>query len=159
MYSKPDRSRELEAPYRSRPWIQPVFRLLARLKFVRGTPLDVFGYTGDLQVPDSNRLYVVFVQDNVAVQRSDGSNSLVSFQGYHSAFQFASFVYPDYYVVIPYSRGSVGNAAASWLSDFNNLTLITSREVANAVTNPYVSGFYPGFVDDSLNLIVGQRAV
>jgi indolepyruvate ferredoxin oxidoreductase len=29
------------------PWIQPALRILARLKFLRGTAFDVFGYTGE----------------------------------------------------------------------------------------------------------------
>ena len=29
------------------PWVQPLFRMLARLKFLRGTALDVFGYSQD----------------------------------------------------------------------------------------------------------------
>ena len=32
------------------PWIEPAFRMLARLKFLRGTPLDVFGYTSERQM-------------------------------------------------------------------------------------------------------------
>jgi indolepyruvate ferredoxin oxidoreductase len=31
------------------PWMLTVFRLLAKLKFLRGTAFDVFGYTGDRQ--------------------------------------------------------------------------------------------------------------
>jgi indolepyruvate ferredoxin oxidoreductase len=29
------------------PWLMPVFRALAKLKFLRGTPFDPFGYTAD----------------------------------------------------------------------------------------------------------------
>jgi indolepyruvate ferredoxin oxidoreductase len=32
------------------PWIERAFRILARLKFLRGTPLDVFGYTHERQM-------------------------------------------------------------------------------------------------------------
>jgi len=31
-------------------WIETAFRILARLKFLRGTPLDVFGYTSERQM-------------------------------------------------------------------------------------------------------------
>lgn len=32
------------------PWIERAFRILARLKFLRGTPLDLFGYTHERQM-------------------------------------------------------------------------------------------------------------
>lgn len=32
------------------PWIERAFRILARLKFLRGTPLDVFGYASERQM-------------------------------------------------------------------------------------------------------------
>ena len=41
---------------------------------------------GLVQPPDANRLYVVFVEDNVPVGMSDGSLSRADFLGYHSAF-------------------------------------------------------------------------
>ena len=32
------------------PWLRHGFKLLARLRFVRGTPLDVFGYTQERRI-------------------------------------------------------------------------------------------------------------
>src|SRR5262249_3824628 len=116
--------------------------------------------TGALQAPDSNRLYVVFVQDNVAVQRSYRSTSPANFQGSPSAFLDTDpyLGYHDiHYVVVPYPRGSVGNAAAPWLSDLGNMTLITARELANAVTDPDLHYKAPGFLDDGLVNLDGTK--
>jgi hypothetical protein len=108
--------------------------------------------TGSLQAPDPNRLYVVFVEDNVAVQRADGSTSQ-QFIGYHSAFldTYANpYLYHDiHYVVIPYPGGSVGNANVSGLSAFNTMTLATSRELVNAVTDPDLNYKAKGWYDDN----------
>jgi hypothetical protein len=41
---------------------------------------------GALGLPDANRLYVVFVQDNVAVSTSFGTSMPGGFAGYHGAF-------------------------------------------------------------------------
>jgi indolepyruvate ferredoxin oxidoreductase len=45
---KDARGRPLKRQFGS--WIESAFRILARLKFLRGTPLDVFGYTSERQI-------------------------------------------------------------------------------------------------------------
>jgi hypothetical protein len=85
--------------------------------------------------PDANRLYVVFVQPNVAVN-IHGDTSQTEFEGYHSAFvsPFGTII-P--YAVIAYPGGTVGNATNQFAPvAFDQLTDVTSHEVAEAVTNP-----------------------
>jgi hypothetical protein len=125
-------------------------QLQSELQFLIGAPPYIAPY---LQAPDANRLYVIFVQDNVAVQRPDGSTSQ-QFVGYHSAF-FDGFYSPYlyyrdiHYVVIPYAGGSVGNVNVSGLSAFNSMTLATSRELINAVTDPDLGYKTKGWYDDT----------
>jgi hypothetical protein len=116
--------------------------------------------TGNLQAPDSNRLYVIFVQDNVAVQRSDGSTSRVNFRGYHSAF-LDTFPTPYldhdiHYVVVPYPGGSVGNTTVPGLGVLNSLTLTTARELADAVTDPDFNYKATGWREDALGADIGD---
>jgi indolepyruvate ferredoxin oxidoreductase len=47
-FGKDARGRPLKRQFGQ--WIQPAFRMLARLKFLRGTPFDVFGYTRERQM-------------------------------------------------------------------------------------------------------------
>lgn len=107
-----------------------------------------------VQPPDANRLYVVFVEDNIAVQADDGDLSRTDFLGYHGAFagHNASGSPTDIrYVVVTYPGGTIGNASLSGLSAVNNMTEVASHEIAEAVTDPDVGYGALGWYDDGLN--------
>ena len=93
-----------------------------------------------LTSPNSNNLYVIYVEPNVEVI-SGPDNSVSNFYGYHSAFSGhdASGNATDiHYAVIAYPGGDVFNASIPWLSAIDQLTEVTSHELAEAVTDPDV---------------------
>jgi len=114
---------------------------------------------GGLQMPitdgwlaDPNRLYVVFVEPGVEIQHGR-QNSVHDFLGYHGAFgydypvdsgnlQYTGTADLHYAVIsydgssVPLSSGTVSNASDPWLSAFDNMTLVASHELAEAVTDP-----------------------
>jgi hypothetical protein len=107
--------------------------------------------SGDLVQPDSNRLYVVIVEPNVAVSLG-GANSQKDFLGFHNAFggTDASGNPQDIrYAVITYPGGDVQNGALPYLSALDQLTSVTSHELAEAVTDPDVNYKTLGWNDDS----------
>jgi hypothetical protein len=98
-----------------------------------------------LKQPDGNRLYVIFVEPGVAVGDAS-SNSTKDFLGYHWSFwgyTNAAGWQNIRYAVIPYagssvplSTGTTANLTDWWLSQLNTMTLVTSHEIAEAVTDP-----------------------
>jgi hypothetical protein len=73
---------------------------------------------GTLRSPNSNTLYVFYVEDNVAVSTGN-ANSQNDFLGYHSAFagnDASGHAADIHYAVITYPGGSVGNASIPWTS-------------------------------------------
>jgi hypothetical protein len=102
--------------------------------------LQAYINNGVLKSPDSNRLYVIFVEDNVAISTSFGT-SQNNFLGYHGAFAGTN-AYGNsadiHYAVIAYPGGSVGNASLWWTSALGQLTEVTSHELAESVTDPNV---------------------
>jgi hypothetical protein len=107
---------------------------------------------GNLQSPDAERLYVVYVQPGTVVTRGN-SNSINGFNGYHDSFvgtnQNGNSI-RIYYAVLAYPGAGTGFFSGNG-SVFDALTDITSHELAEAVTNPnYHSSSY-GWNDDHLN--------
>jgi hypothetical protein len=135
-------------------------------------------FAGQVAAPDANRLYVIFVEDGVVVQdnvwdKDAGRyhNSIADMGGYHSAFQgqYWSSAMPYIpqtadvrYAVIPYAGGvnAFGSIVCPWLNSFDMMTLATSHEVAEAVTDPDAGYKTYGWTDDHYgevgDIVAGQ---
>ena len=123
------------------------------------TELQSLISSSQLKTPDANRLYVVFVESGVVVKNPpDASNT--TFLGYHGAFagKDASGKSADiHYVVIPYP-GSPNFSATSqgFASNLDEITSVTSHELAESVTDPNPNYKALGWYDDQLNGEIGD---
>ncbi|HKK22141.1 MAG TPA: DUF6537 domain-containing protein, partial [Pseudohaliea sp.] len=59
------------------PWVLPAFRLLARLRFLRGTPLDLFGYTAERRQERADLADYQALLDEVLPRLEDDNYPLV----------------------------------------------------------------------------------
>ncbi len=105
-------------------------------------------------VPDANRLYVVYVEPGVVVSlgRSTSQNS---FLGYHGAFSANG---KDIrYVVLPYPGSPNPSPNSQGIANvIDELTMVTSHELAEAVTDPDVNYKGIGWYDDQLDGEIGD---
>jgi hypothetical protein len=102
--------------------------------------------SGLLPAPDANRLYVVYVQPNVAVNLGAGQGTTTQgVLGYHGAFAGANGA-TIRYAVIAYPGGTVHNSSLGIAAN-DQLTSVTSHELAEAVTDPDVNFSRLGWYD------------
>src|SRR5579863_1196353 len=106
--------------------------------------------SGQVQAPDKNAVYVVNVEPGVVVHTASGASN-TSFLAYHSAFggtNAAGAAVDIHYVVVP-APGSPNFTSASqgFSSDFNQITSVTSHELAETATDPDVDYKLLGWYD------------
>ena len=107
--------------------------------FIR-TRLQADVSSGLLQAPNANTLYVVYVQPDVAVNLGGGQGTTQQgILGYHTAFVGANGAAIRYAVVVS-PGGPAGNSVLPEArSAIDQLTAVTSHELAEAVTDPDVN--------------------
>ncbi len=115
--------------------------------------------SSQLAAPDANRLYVVYVEPSVKI--SLGSDTSVnSFLGYHGAFagKTASGTAIDIHYAVMAYPGSPNPSYTSqgFASSFDQLTSVSSHEIAEAVTDPNVNYKALGWYDDTNNGEIGD---
>jgi hypothetical protein len=105
---------------------------------------------GALKKPTANNLYVIYVEQNVAVQTGMGSSES-GLLGYHSAFAGSNghgHKATIHYAVIFYPGGTVENSGYRQLAAVDQLTETTSHELAEAVTDPNIGCKRLAWYDD-----------
>lgn len=118
------------------------------------TDLETMISKGQLQAPDANRLYMVYVEPGVVVQNGSAT-SQNSFLGYHGAFGYNGS--DIHYAVMP-APGSPNPSPSSqgFASTFDELTAVSSHELAEAVTDPNVNYKTLGWYDYQLGGEIGD---
>lgn len=106
--------------------------------------------SGLLQRPDANRLYVVYIDPSVAVNLGFGQGTTQQgILGYHGAFAgrdaAGNFATIRYAVIV--SPGGAAHNSSLGTSTIDQLTAVTSHEVAEAVTDPDVNYAQLGWYD------------
>jgi hypothetical protein len=106
---------------------------------------------GLLQAPDANRLYVVYVEPNVAVNLGGGQGTTQQgILGYHTAFaghDAAGNPTAIRYAVVAFPGGAIGNSTLPGQAAIDQLTAVASHELAEAVTDPDVNFGRLGWFD------------
>jgi hypothetical protein len=99
---------------------------------------DISG--GLLQAPNANTLYVVYVEPDVAVNLGHGQGTTQQgILSYHTAFLGAGGA-PVRYAVVVAPGGAAGNSVLPEAATaLDQLTAVTSHEVAEAVTDPDIN--------------------
>ena len=101
--------------------------------------------SGLVQSPDANRLYVVYVAPNVAVDLGSGQGTTrQGILGYHGAFGYNGHTIR--YAVVAYPGQAVGNSSLG-TSATDQLTAVASHELSEAVTDPDVNYSQLGWYD------------
>jgi uncharacterized protein YneR len=108
---------------------------------------------GSLPLPAASTVYFVFTPPHTVVTRSDGSNSEQSFLGYHDSYVgpngqqviYAMVDFPDY-----------PNAQQPGLTQFQQLTAVSSHELAEAATDPFLTAWYDSSGEEIADLAEGQ---
>ncbi len=129
--------------------------------------LQAFVSAGYLTAPDSNRLFVVYVEPGVAIMNDhDGnSTSIKDFLGYHGAFAGRDYYGRGadfHYAVIAYP-GGINYSSNIFPNSFAQLTSVTSHELAEAVTDPNVNyktlGWYDPHRGEIGDIVNGQTFI
>ena len=108
--------------------------------FIR-TRLQVDVALGHLQRPNADTFYVVYVEPGVAVNLGAGQGTTQQgILGYHTAFIDTINGLPIRYAVVVTPGGAAGNSVLPEApTALDQLTAVTSHEVAEAVTDPDVN--------------------